>query len=433
MKILILTPRFPYPPVRGDCIRAWGELQHLAHRNDVWLGCIDRQEPDSRALEQVRKICQDVAVVTQSHVGGLFRGGWSLLRGASLTEGYFFSETLEKAIRAWSRSVEFDAVLTFSSAMAPYAAAVRAARSVLDMNDVDSFKWRTYAMTAAAPLRWVYALESRRLARAELRWATAHDVCLFVNQRERQRLTDALQMAELREPTTAVVRTGLDLDHYAPLSTNGRPSVAPQPIVGTIGSMNYAPNVRAVEWFGRHVWPLIREERPDAEWWIVGRSPVRSVRAWGRTPNVRVTGFVADVRPWLAKIRVITNAVHDEIGVQTKLIEAMAAGKPAVVPPAAAGGIDYRRDAGAPPAEPPFLIAETPEEYARSVIRLLDDDALAERLATKALAVAGQNYRLETEASKVEQWLSGAPEIARTAEPIAATQQIIRETASVGT
>jgi sugar transferase (PEP-CTERM/EpsH1 system associated) len=392
MKILILTPRFPYPPVRGDCIRAWGELQHLAHRNDVWLGCIDRQEPDPTALEQVRKICQDVVVVTQSHMGGLARGGLSLLGGASLTEGYFFSETLERAVRAWSQTVEFDAVLTFSSAMAPYAAGIGAARRVLDMNDVDSFKWRTYAATAAAPLRWLYALESRRLAQAELRWAAAHDICLFVNQRERTRLTDSLQMASLQEPRTAVVRTGLDLAHYAPLSNGGRPVVSPRPIVGTVGSMSYAPNIRAVDWFGRNVWPLIHKERPDAEWWIVGRSPARAVRAWGRAPNVKVTGFVADVRPWLAKIRVITNAVHDEIGVQTKLIEAMAAGKPAVVPPAAAGGIDYQ-------SEPPFLIAETPEEYARSVVRLLDDDGLAERLATRALSVAAANYRVESEAS----------------------------------
>ncbi|MCH8913907.1 MAG: glycosyltransferase [Planctomycetes bacterium] len=223
-------------------------------------------------------------------------------------------------------------MLTFSSAMAPYAGLVNAQRRVLDMNDVDSLKWQSLAERSAHPAAWLYALEARRLAAMEMRAARTHDVCLMVNERERRKLM------ELADPKcAAVVRTGVDLARYTvdDAATQRRT----KPIVGIIGSMSYAPNVRSVNWFGRHVWPIVKQREPRAEWLIVGSRPVRSVRRWGRLPGVHVTGFGEEMRPYLQSMRVVANPVSEEIGVQTKLIETLAIGKPAVVTPPAAAGI----------------------------------------------------------------------------------------------
>lgn len=393
MKLLMITHRFPFPPTRGDRIRAWGELEHLARRHDVWLACVDRAAPAAEHVRIVRAFCRDIKIVVRPGLGCLLTGGWSLLCGRSLTEGYFGDVRLRRALQEWSDSVDFDAVLTFSSSMAPYARLVSAERRVLDMNDVDSLKWRSFADRSATPLGWLYALEAKRLAEVEARAAREHDVCLLVNERERRKLIDLVDAK-----CTEVVRTGFDLSRYEAVGTPQESS----PIVGMIGSMSYAPNVRSVNWFGRCVWPIVKRSEPRAEWLIVGSRPTRSVRRWARLPGVTVTGFVEDIRPHLRSMRVVANAVAEEIGVQTKLIETLAIGKPAVVTPAAAGGIDYG-------VEPPFLIAETPEEFAASVLRLFCDRELAARLSRRARMVAETNYRVQEQVEMIEHCLQPPP------------------------
>lgn len=395
MKILMLAPRFPYPPIRGDCLRSWGEVEYLAQRHDLWLACVDRACPPAVHLAHVRERCRDVAVVVRPHLSSLARGGLSWVAGRSLMEGYFGDERLAAIVRRWDEAVGFDSVLTFSPAMAPYAALVRAQRRVLDMNDVESARWHAQAACSAVPLRWLYALEGRRLARAEPAWVQAHDTTLLVNEREREKLP-----ASLRD-RAAVVRTGVDVARYDVARTDGgAPALPHRPVVGFLGSMSYPPNVRAVEWFGRSIWPRVREAIPEARWLIVGRQPARSVRRWGRRPGVAVTGRVDDVRPYLARMRVFVCPVREQVGVQTKLIEALAAARPAVVTPQAAAGLDYDDP-------PPFLVAGAAEEFAAAVVRLLRDDAPARALAARARAIAEASYDADAQWQRIEAWLGG--------------------------
>ena len=395
MKILVLTHRFPYPPVRGDCIRSWGEVEYLSRRHDVWLACVDRTRPAPADLARVRRCCRDVAIIVRSGAVSLFRGGLSLLVGGSLTEGYFHDARLARRVKRWDAAVGFDAVLTFSPAMAPYASLVRGARCVLDMNDVESCKWRDFAQRSQPPVSWLYGLEARRLPRAEAAWIRAHDIALLVNERERDKLPESLRAR------TAVVRTGVDLAHYGEVAgADGAPRVPREPVMGFVGSMFYAPNVRAVQWFGQAVWPRVRQAVPGARWLIVGNRPTRGVRAWGRAAGVTVTGFVADVRPYLRRMRVFVCPLREQIGVQTKLIEALAAGRPAVVTPEVAAGIDHDDP-------PPFAVSGSPAGFADAVIRLLRDDTHARALARRARRTAESTYDAAEQLREVERWLTG--------------------------
>ena len=191
--------------------------------------------------------------------------------------------------------------------------------------------------------------------------------------------------------------TTIDLDEYPP---SPLPGAGPAPVVGMVGSMFYPPNVRAVNWFGRYVWPLVRAQVPRARWLIVGSRPVRSVRRWGRCPDVTVTGYVADVRPYLASMRVFVDAVDGDIGVQSKVIVALAAGRACVVTPDCAAGLDH----GDPP---PFLTAVSPAAFAEAVVRLLRDDAQAQALAARARAVAAAHYSTQSQMTRLENWLTG--------------------------
>ncbi|MFQ5806469.1 MAG: hypothetical protein ACE5I3_08470, partial [Phycisphaerae bacterium] len=162
MKILMLTPRFPYPPDRGDTLRSWSELDFLTQRHDVWLASVDERQPDEDRLAVLRRRCRDIAVFVRPASWSLIRGAFSLLGRRSLTEGFFYSGRLARCVRKWSEQIGFDAVLTYSSAMLPYADRVSATRRVLDMVDVDSAKWRVCAARSRSFLRRLYALEAKR-------------------------------------------------------------------------------------------------------------------------------------------------------------------------------------------------------------------------------------------------------------------------------
>jgi sugar transferase (PEP-CTERM/EpsH1 system associated) len=410
MRVLVVTHRFPYPPNRGDRIRSWGEVAHLARRHEVWLACVDREAPTPEDLAHVRARCREVAVFVRSHQRSLARGAARLLAGASINEGYFYDPRLAAVLADWGRALRFDALLTFSPAMSVYADLVPATRRVLDMNDVESEKWGCFARRSLPPLRWLYGLEARRLPRAEAAWIRAHDVTVLVNASERQKLPTALR-AQAR-----VVRTGVDLTPYA----DARPGDLPRaPVVGIVGSMSYAPNVRAVNWFGRQVWPRVKQVVPGARWLIVGSRPVASVRRWARDPAVCVTGSVPDILPYWRQMRVFACPAREQIGVQTKLIEALAAARAIVVSPPAAAGIDYDDP-------PPFLVAGSAAGFAGDVVRLLRDDAPARALAVRARAVAVQNYRAEDTLLQLEALLAQAPGAARveTVARVSAAHQV---------
>ena len=391
MRVLLLTPRFPYPPDRGDTVRSWGVLRALVQRHQVWLGCVDTRQPEREHLQEVRRLCEDVFVAVRCGWRNLVRGGLSLLRGKSLTEGYFEDPRIVRVLGEWSQRGRFDAVLTYSSSIARLAEGVECERRILDLGDVDSAKWETYARRSLPPLRWLYGLEARRVARLERRVSHAHDVSLLVNERERRKYVERVPDVE-----TGVLPTTVDLEAY-PVPANPLPA---EPVIGIVGSMFYKPNVRAVNWFGRHVWPLVQQQVPGARWLIVGSRPAGSVRRWGQVPRVTVTGYVQDVRPYLASMRVFVNAVDGDIGVQSKLVVAMATGRAAVVTPDTAAGVDY----GDPP---PFLIASAPAAFADAVVRLLRDDAQARALGVRARAVVETNYATADLGIRLERWLAG--------------------------
>lgn len=409
MRLLILLPRFPYPPTQGDKIRAWAQLTFLAARHDVWLASMCDVKPPREEVYEARRRCADLAIDDRSTRVRLAAGAASLIRGDSLTEGYFRSPLLQRTIAGWTARAPFDAALVFSSGMMVNVPPAFAGRLVLDMNDVDSRKWRFLSVGRSGPRRWLYALEADRVERWERRCTRRADVNVLVNDREAVVLKGISP-----EACCAVVRTG------ASTVPNSFPAdVPPEPIVGFVGSMNYAPNVEAVEWFAASVWPTVKRRRPDAQWIIVGRDPCRAVRRLGALDGVTVTGTVPDVTPLVRDIRVMVVPQRSPIGVQTKLIEAMSQGKASVVSTHVADGITTGRFE-------PFLVAADENTFAGHVCRLLAEDAAVRRIGRDAWACADVYYRGRDQLARLEELLkagtmsAGRPERRASPEPATA-------------
>jgi polysaccharide biosynthesis protein PslH len=178
-------------------------------------------------------------------------------------------------------------------------------------------------------------------------------------------------LGELRErdPTLpfTIIPIGFDASAYAP---DPDASVDRNRIIFH-GAMDYAPNVRAVEFLARRVLPLVRAGRRDAHLVIVGRDPAPRVLELEALEGVRVTGGVEDMRAWLTGSRVWAGPFLDGTGIKTKLLEAMATNLPCVVTPLGHRGLDDVRSGEQ------LLVGTTAEELAAHLVRVLEDDDVA--------------------------------------------------------
>lgn len=383
-RVLMLTHRLPYPPDRGDRIRAYNVMRYLAGRCDLSLACASVERVSGAQLRMMYKLARRVAVGRVSPWGGRLRGAASLARGGAVTPAYHFSKKLGRTIRRWHAAEPFDVVLTYCTGMIRYARLLTqnknstAPRHVIDLVDVDSVKWAQYAKTSPAPLRWVYAAESARLREIEAGRHDHFDALTVVSEQE----AEAYRRHVGLNPRLAVVRNGVDLDYFQPM-----PDVGGKTIV-FVGVLNYKPNVDGVRWFVERVMPRLSQRVEGVGLKIVGRHPAAEVTALAQRPGVEVVGSVADVRDYLREAVVVVAPLQIARGVQNKVLEAMACQRAVVCSPQAAGGT------GATPGLH-LLVAATPEEWVDRLQAVVTDPAQRIRLSTMGRGFVEQSCRWE--------------------------------------
>ena len=376
--VLYLAHRLPFPPDKGDKVRTHHILRALAERHRVLLGTFVDDAADLPRVPALARWCAETRAVRLRAPWARLRALLGLLRGEALTLGWYRSRTLQ----AWVRQVRdhraVDAVVVSSSSMAPYAQGFDVP-VVMDFIDVDSAKWQAYAVSARWPWSWVYAREARLLARFERRTAARVAASFFVTAREAELFARSAPGADAR-----VLGNGVDTDHFAPDPRRPNPYPPDElPLVFT-GTMNYRPNVDAVTWFAREVLPQLRRRWPALRLSVVGRHPTAEVRRLHGSA-VRVTGAVDDTRPWLQHAAVVVAPMRIARGVQNKILEAMAMGRPVVAARACAEALDVECGAH-------LAVAESADDYVREIDSLLTDREAAARIGLAARRRMQERY-----------------------------------------
>jgi sugar transferase (PEP-CTERM/EpsH1 system associated) len=365
-RLLFLAHRCPYPPNKGEKIRGWNLLKHLAQRWTIDLGFLLDDPADAAHLDTLRGVCAHVEAHPVGGYGRYLRALAHLRPGQPLTLGYFHAPGLAAWVNQGLADRRWDVAYLFSSAMAPYVMGPRGAaglrRRVCDIQDIDSEKFLAYAETAAPPMRQVYRREGRTLLALERQVAQACDYNIFVTEAEAKRFAE---LAPESAGKIGWIDNGVDLDLYDPALPLPSPYATPAPKLVFTGTMSYRPNIDAVIWFATAVLPLLRQRDPAPEFWIVGANPTPAVSALAAQPGVHVTGRVPDVRPFLRHADVAVAPLLLARGIQNKVLEAMAMGLPVVASPGAHEGV--RAEAGRD-----LLVAEGAPAMAAAIDAVLD-------------------------------------------------------------
>ena len=379
MRILWVKAGKLLPVDTGGKIRSYNILRHLAHSHQVTLlSYYGGKEDPAYETEIQRELPGAQTMCTRALDGNALAQTADYFRrvfqAAPFAVSKFTHPEVRRVVAAGLDRKQFDvAVCDFLSASLNFPVGLNVP-VVLFQHNVETALWRRMASSKTNPAkRLAYKIEAAKMTRYEQRTLGRFHYVIAVSENDRQQMLAMDPKCDI-----TVVPTGVDTNQYhvAP------PASAHSPRIVFTGSMDWEPNIDAIHYFCREVFPHVRAESPAAIFQIVGRNPHPQVRELA-SEHVQVTGTVPSVAEYLRDATVVIVPLRIGGGTRLKIFEAMAMGKAVVSTSIGAEGLDVRsgRD---------LILADDPAAFAGAIISLLRDGNLRQQYEKAAAQLAAQ-------------------------------------------
>jgi glycosyltransferase involved in cell wall biosynthesis len=392
MRLIWIAPYLPYPILHGGKARVFNLLARLSTRHEVHFVAINDTHEDYPSLGPLATVCASITLLPHHTPTSVVSRVAEVLSPRPMAVSEFTSREGERAVCKLLAAHAFDAAVVEQVQAGEYLRPVARAGvpTLLVCHNVERRIWQGFARYAPTAKKRLRAeLEARKMARYEpraLRRATAR---LAVSEDDRRLLERAAHVPCGLSPN------GVDVDYFAFQPRQDRPPELSWRLIMT-GSMSYAPNIDAAQYFLDSILPRLRQLHPAVEVRFVGSAPSPELLArQDAAGQVRFTGFVDDVRPYVAESDLFIAPLRHGGGTRLKLVEAMAQGIPVVTTTAGCEGL-------AVTAGDQLWIADTPEAFADGIARLMADEALRRSMAANARTLVERGYGWERIAVDLE-------------------------------
>ena len=389
MRTLFITDFVPYPLTSGIRQRVYHLLKAVAAVSEVtFVASAPGMQEETFRLAGIRRFCKEICLVPSessgwwrdSHLGPVGSRVKGLLRYCHPTEPIYLQVRESKRARELIHEISsqgFDLVWAEGVWNARKLPSHLSRRVVVDLNDLEdrklAWKLRNTGVYPRMALDCVEYLKWRRVQKQLIHSPYELVVC---SQTDRRALGGAR--------TVWVVPNGVELP--PPASPQAAPGCSDDAVILFLGAMFYAPNIDAVRFFLREVFPLIRREAPAARLLIVGRAPVPEVRKLHDGRSVLVTGEVPDVAPHYHQATIVITPIRYGGGTRIKILEALAHAKAVVSTSAGAEGLDVEPGRH-------LLIADSPSQFAQACLKLIRNPSLRRKLGDEGLNLVRDKYQ----------------------------------------
>jgi len=375
MRILCLTSRLPYPPDRGDRLRAFHLIEHLSQEHELSLVSFIASELEREHVPALRGYCQDLHILPMGPSRSAINTALNIWRQEPLQALYYRLGAMRRLVDNLVATGGFDAAYVHLFRMAPYVAHHPHLYRIVDLTDVISKEIDLSLPYRSTASRLLYKLEKGRISRYE-RWvAETFEETWLISESDRQVLARSCPEANIR-----VVPNGVDLEQFHP---TGQPCISDSLIF--VGHLRVLHNMDAAKFLAQQVLTLVRQDFPNCTLSIVGADPAPEIQQLGQSPAVAVTGFVPDLNEHLNRAAVFVAPLRFAAGIQNKVLEAMAAGRPVVTTSLVNDGLGAR-------AGKHILVADDAHTTARQIVKLLTDARLREELGRAGRQFVEERY-----------------------------------------
>jgi polysaccharide biosynthesis protein PslH len=381
MKILWVKAGGLVPPDTGGKIRSYNILRQLAkHHAVTFFSFYVAHENDVHA--ELRQIFQRVIQIplelpSAKSAGELLDYAVHLFSREPYTLTKYCRPLVRTKLCALLQQDKYDVILCdflFAAGVIPWD---WPCPKVLFAHNVEAVIWQRHYEVARNPLwKALSWLEWKRMAATEQRYLQKADHVIAVSENDRDAFSRFLDPQKL-----TVTATGADTEFFQP---SGEKEI-PNSLVFT-GSMDWLPNEDGIFYFASEVLPLVRRQAPDVTLCVVGRKPSQRLRELAsRVPNIQLTGWVEDVRPYLAQCAVCIVPLRIGGGTRLKIFEAMSMAKAVVSTSIGAEGLPVRN-------REHLLLADDSATFAESALRLLGNASLRAQIGQAARHLVEENY-----------------------------------------
>jgi polysaccharide biosynthesis protein PslH len=382
MTLLFVTSRYPYPTLKGDQVRAHHQIRALARQgHEVVLVTFDNGQRNA----EFEKVCKAVYLVEPpSRASVALRLGRLLFSTHPLQLAFFHAPAMTLAIEQAVTTHQPETAVVQLSRLGQYLRVLQqhGVPTLIDLIDSLAMNIDLKAKKASFPLNLLWQLEAKRLHAYELEAVTSVAVATVVSQRDK----DYLGSAAIKVNPNGV--------NVSELSASRRDTAT----LLFHGNMSYYPNVEAAKFLVNEVMPLVWQSLPQCQVKLVGAAPTREVLSLA-AERVEVTGFVSDIRPYLASVTLGVYPILRATGIQNKILEAMMQGLPVITTSTVAEGLQEGR------AGQHFIQAETANDIAKQVLVLLHDHSRREALGRAGRTLVLEHYTWEKTAGMLVEYL----------------------------
>lgn len=403
MHILWLKTELLHPVDKGGRIRTYHMLRELKARHRITYLTLD-DGADPGAAERAGEYCDRLIRVpfraTRKYTPRFYATlAMQLLLPLPYTARKYRSSRMRDAVADVLRQGDVDVLVCDFLAPSVNVPDGVGCPTLLFQHNVEAVIWQRHYAVARNPLkRWFLHSEWRKMRAFERRECARYDAVVAVSEVDRATIA-----REYHVSTAHAVPTGVDTEYFKP---TGNVRADPLNLIFT-GSMDWLPNQDAVRFFAREILPRVRAQVPDVTFTVVGRNPGPDLHALARAHDIRVTGRVEDVRPYLEAAALFVVPLRIGGGTRLKIFEAMAMGLPIVSTTVGAEGLPVRDGVH-------LVLRDDPAAFAGAVTRLLQDPISARALASRGEALVRERFS----------WSAVAAEFVAICEQTVAAQDI---------
>jgi sugar transferase (PEP-CTERM/EpsH1 system associated) len=382
VKIVVILSRVPYPLEKGDKLRAFNQIKQLSKSNEIILFALSDSGYDEKAENELRKYCSVISIIRFSKITILFNLIRTLFNGKPFQVGYFYFKSAQKKVDALIKKHQPDHIYCQLIRTAEYAKGYSTIPKTLDYMDVFSKGMERRKYSAPFYLKPLLGIEYRRLIKYE------NKIFNYFNNKTIISGQDKNLIPHPQKNDIVVVPNGVDTDFFKPLPCKKEYELLFN------GNMNYPPNIESVQYLVNKIMPLVWKQLPNTRLLISGATPHPKVLEL-KSDKVIISGWVDDIRENFMKCKILIAPMQISIGLQNKLLEAMAMKLPcvtSVLANNALGAVNNQQ----------IMVAQTPEEYAECIFVLLKDENKAKQLAENAYQFVNDNFNWESKTRILE-------------------------------
>ena len=386
IKLLQLSPRFPFPPDDGGKIGIANILMQFAKQGFevTFFTFTDGNIPDE-AIRVAQKYC-DLILFEHSTENTAMRILSSVLKNESIYIEKHFPQAAEIRILELARQKDFDAVHADHSCMFPLAKLAADERNIpagLRLHNIEWMIWQRYAdrLPVWHPKRWYVSSQAQILRKNEKNFISQADICFAITDEDKIRAEEMAHGANV-----VVASAGIEPGNWQP-----DPDIERDPhqmILATVYKWQH--NIDALKWFISEVLPLVRREIPDAKLTLLGKDSPDWLQDLHRE-GIDLKGYVPEVQPYLNQAGIYIAPLFVGAGIRIKILEAMAMELPVVATPVSTEGIHADEEQG-------LFVRETPADTAAAIVELMENPDYARKSGISARKFVLGNFSWERNA-----------------------------------